>query len=73
MCDSLLLTQWPGLQQLYIYGSLLIIYASLNAFPLKTVAQMARAGAWWLVAGSVSHHMPAMPLLLRAGSHLYMC
>ena len=40
-----------------MYGGLLIIYASLNAFSL-TVVKLARIGAWWLVAGSVSHCMP---------------
>ena len=49
------LTDCPDLQQLYIYGGLLIVYASINAFPLKTVARLAKFGAWWLVAGSDPH------------------
>ena len=55
-----------------MYGGLLIIYASLNAFPLKTVAKVARIGAWWLVSGSATHRMPTMPLL-HVGSNLYGC
>ncbi|KAL0018124.1 hypothetical protein WJX77_006203 [Trebouxia sp. C0004] len=38
--------------QLYVYGGLLIVYASINGFPLKTVTKLARIGTWWLVAGS---------------------
>ena len=67
-----LLTGCPALQQLYMYGGLLIVYASLNAFPLKTVVKLARIGAWWLVAGSVTHCMPTIPLLY-VGSHLHGC
>ena len=39
------------MQQLYIFGGLLIIYASVNAFPLKTLTRLARVGAVWQVAG----------------------
>ena len=55
-----------------MYGGLLIIYASLNAFPLKTVVKLARIGAWWLVAGSATHCMPTI-LLLYVGPHLHGC
>ncbi len=67
-----LLTGCAALQQLFMYGGLLIIYASLNAFPLKTMVKLARIGAWWLVAGSVTHCMPTMHLL-HVGSHLHGC
>ncbi|DBB03720.1 TPA: hypothetical protein ACH3X3_011033 [Trebouxia sp. C0006] len=40
------------LQQLYIYGGLLVIYASVNTFTLKSLTQVARIGAIWQVAGA---------------------
>ncbi|KAL0046843.1 hypothetical protein WJX82_011289 [Trebouxia sp. C0006] len=38
--------------QLYIYGGLLVIYASVNTFTLKSLTQVARIGAIWQVAGA---------------------
>jgi len=58
------------LQQLYIYGGLLVIYASVNTFTLKSLTQVARIGAIWQVAGEPLHHNQhiAGPLL-----HIIMC
>jgi len=61
-------TDWPlpMLQQLYMFGGLLVIYASVNTFTLKSLQQVARIGAIWQVAGEPAHHHQLIPgLLLR--------
>jgi len=35
---------------------LLVIYASVNTFTLKSLTQLARIGAVWQVAGEPAHH-----------------
>ncbi len=58
-----------------MYGGLLIIYASINAFPLKTVAKLARIGpCGWLQVQAliqVMLHCVFRTLLLHASS-IYM-
>ncbi len=44
------------LQQLYMLGGLLVIYASVNTFTLKSLTHVARIGASWQVAGEPAHH-----------------
>ena len=48
---SLPLTFSCLLQQLYIFGGLLMTFACINAFPLATLTRLVRIGALWQVAG----------------------
>ncbi len=40
-----------AVQQLYIYGGLLVINATINSAPLKVVVRIAKVGAAWHVIG----------------------
>ena len=42
---------WILLQILYIFGGLLIIFACINAFPLRSVTRLAHLGVFWQIAG----------------------
>ncbi len=44
------------LQPLYMFGGLLVIYACVNSFTLKSLTQVARIGAIWQVAGEPAYH-----------------
>ena len=49
-----------------MFGGLLVIYASINSFTLKSLTQVARIGAIWQVAGEHVHHNQHIAgLLLR--------
>lgn len=56
-----------------MYGGLLIVYASINGFPLKALAKLARIGAWFMVAGSaidcISVSYCTFRFLVHAGSN----
>ncbi len=73
-----LLTGWSSLQQFYMYSGLLIIYASINAFPLKTVVKLARIGTLWMGAGSANHSNCVLlhdqrPLLHDTSTFMSLC
>ena len=49
-----------------MFGGLLVIYASVNSFTLKSLRHVARIGAIWQVAGEPVHHNQHIAgLLLR--------
>ena len=58
------------LQQLYMFGGLLVVYASMNTFTLKSLTQVARIGAIWQIAGEPAHHNQRHTASSAAHPHL---
>ena len=67
------LTEHPAVQQLYIYGGLLVIYASINGFPIKTLAKLGRIGALWLVVGSAPQTQSVRRFSCKLSWCLWLC